>query len=165
MCTAILTALESGYRHLDCAQMYPLFPPHHSYLTNPNPSYGNEDEVGSALKEFLQKTPSVKREDIFITTKVWVHLMESEDVEWSLNKSLKDLGLDYVDCFLIHWPFAAERTEDYEDKEGPDGKVYHLTPHGNKKESRTDISRMLVYHEERAHSQPRAHMARNGKAL
>jgi diketogulonate reductase-like aldo/keto reductase len=71
----------------------------------------------------LVENPSVKREDLFITTKVWPHLAEPEDVEWSLNNSLKMLGIDYVDCFLVHWPFAAEKTKDNMVKLGPDGKV------------------------------------------
>lgn len=87
-------------------------------------SYKNEEEVGSGLREFLSSNPSVKRSDIFITTKVWPHLCGSpEDVEWSLNYSLEKLGVDYVDSFLMHWPFAAERTDDYEVKIGDDGKV------------------------------------------
>jgi diketogulonate reductase-like aldo/keto reductase len=86
-------------------------------------SYLNEDEVGSALKEWLSRNTTVKRSDIFITTKVWPHLCEPEDVEWSLNNSLEMLGTDYVDCFLIHWPFVCERTEDRQVKDGPDGKV------------------------------------------
>jgi diketogulonate reductase-like aldo/keto reductase len=65
----------------------------------------------------------VKRDDIFITTKVWPHLFEPEDIEWSLNNSLENLHLDYVDCFLLHWPFAAEKTENHEIKRNPDGKV------------------------------------------
>ncbi|KAG9246081.1 putative alcohol dehydrogenase [Calycina marina] len=101
----VTTALEIGYRHLDCACIY-----------------RNEDEIGEGLRDFLINNPSVKREDIFVTTKVWVHLFEPEDVEWSLNASLKDLGLDYVDCLLLHWPFAAERTEDYEVKRNSEGK-------------------------------------------
>lgn len=49
--------------------------------------------------------------------------MEPEDVEWSLNNSLENLGLEYVDAFLIHWPFAVERTEERKVKIGDDGKV------------------------------------------
>lgn len=102
---AVVTALEVGYRHLDCAWYY-----------------RNEDEIGAGLREFLANNPNVKREDIFITTKVWPHLLEPEDVEWSLNNSLEKLGLEYVDCFLIHWPFAAEKTADRNVKLNSDGK-------------------------------------------
>lgn len=86
-------------------------------------SYLNEGEVGSGLKEWLSRNPAVKRSDIFITTKVWPHLAEPKDVEWSLNNSLEMLGTNYVDCFLIHWPFAVEKTDDNKVKLGPDGKV------------------------------------------
>jgi len=90
-------------------------------------SYSNEDEVGAALKEWLAKNPKSKRSDIFITTKVWPHLCGSvEDIEWSLNDSLRLLGTDYVDCFLVHWPIAVERTEDHQPKKGLEGKVKSL---------------------------------------
>jgi diketogulonate reductase-like aldo/keto reductase len=79
--------------------------------------------VGSGLREWFSKNPTVKRQDIYITTKVWPHLVEPEDVEWSLSDSLGNLGLEYVDAFLIHWPFAAEKTEDNKVKLGSDGKV------------------------------------------
>ncbi|KFY40441.1 hypothetical protein V495_05426 [Pseudogymnoascus sp. VKM F-4514 (FW-929)] len=102
---AVVAALKAGYRHLDCAWFYQ-----------------NEDEVGTGIKEFLSNNKDVKREDLFICTKVWQHLHAPEDVEWSINDSLKKLGLDYVDLYLIHWPFAAEKNEDRTVKLGPDGK-------------------------------------------
>lgn len=83
---AVVCALNAGYRHLDCAWFYQ-----------------NEGEVGSGVREFLSNNPSVKREDIFITTKVWNHLHEPEDVEWSLKDSLSKLQTPYVDAFLVHW--------------------------------------------------------------
>ncbi|TGZ76233.1 Aldo/keto reductase [Ascodesmis nigricans] len=99
-------ALDTGYRHLDCAWFYQ-----------------NEDEVGDAIRDFLkEQNGKVKREDLFICTKVWNHLHEPDEVEWSLKDSLKKLKLDYIDLFLIHWPIAAERTEDHQVKLGPDGK-------------------------------------------
>ncbi|KAI5779399.1 aldo/keto reductase family protein [Geopyxis carbonaria] len=94
--TATMAALEAGYRHLDCAWFYQ-----------------NEHEIGDAIRDFLAKRPDVKREDLFVCTKVWNHLHEPDEVEWSINSSLKKLGLDYVDLFLIHWPIAAERDESY----------------------------------------------------
>ncbi|RFU32168.1 hypothetical protein B7463_g4183, partial [Scytalidium lignicola] len=102
---AVICALEAGYRHLDCAWFYL-----------------NEEEVGSAIKDFLFQNSSVKRKDIFVTTKVWNHLHTPEDVEWSLKDSLRKLQLDFVDALLIHWPIASERTEDYQVKLGADGK-------------------------------------------
>ena len=103
---AVIHALNAGYRHLDCAWFYQ-----------------NEDEVGSGMREFLSVNPSVKREDIFITTKVWNHLHEPEDVEWSIRDSLEKLQTPYVDAFLVHWPIAAEKNEDRTVKIGEDGKV------------------------------------------
>ncbi|KAK3306385.1 NADP-dependent oxidoreductase domain-containing protein [Chaetomium strumarium] len=102
---AVTKALEAGYRHLDCAWFYQ-----------------NEDEVGDALHDFLGKNPTVKREDIFICTKVWNHLHAPEDVKWSFENSRQKLRLDYIDLFLVHWPIAAERNDDYSVKLGPDGK-------------------------------------------
>ncbi|KAF8847804.1 putative alcohol dehydrogenase [Acephala macrosclerotiorum] len=102
---AVVHALNAGYRHLDCAWFYQ-----------------NEDEVGSGVREFLSQNPSVKREDIFITTKVWNHLHEPEDVEWSLKSSLEKLQTPYVDAFLIHWPIASEKNADKTVKIGVDGK-------------------------------------------
>ncbi|KAI0108724.1 NADP-dependent oxidoreductase domain-containing protein [Nemania sp. FL0031] len=102
---AVKCALQVGYRHLDCAWFYL-----------------NEDEVGAAVRDFLKETPSVKREDLFIATKVWNHLHEPEDVKWSLENSLQNFGLEYIDLFLVHWPIAAERNDDYSVKIGADGK-------------------------------------------
>jgi diketogulonate reductase-like aldo/keto reductase len=103
---AVVKALEVGYRHLDCAWYYL-----------------NEGEVGDAVADFLKANPSVKREDIFITTKVWNHLHRYEDVLWSIEDSLKKLKLDYVDLYLVHWPIAAEKDGQEKPKIGPDGKV------------------------------------------
>lgn len=106
---AVMCALKTGYRHLDCAWFYL-----------------NEGEVGDALHDFLKENPSVKREDIFICTKVWNHLHRPEDVAWSLESSLKKFRLDYMDLFLIHWPIAAEKESQESPKIGPDGKYVIL---------------------------------------
>jgi len=103
---AVMCALDAGYRHLDCAWIYQ-----------------NEGEVGSAMQEFLSNNPSVKRSDVFVTTKVWNHLHEPEGVEWSLKDSLEKLQTSYVDLFLIHWPIAADKNPDGTVKIGADGKV------------------------------------------
>lgn len=103
---AVIEALKAGYRHLDCAWFYQ-----------------NEGEVGTGVQEFLSQNPSVRREDIFITTKVWQHLHEPDDVEWSIKNSLEKLQTSYVDAFLIHWPFAAEKEDNLHVKIGADGKV------------------------------------------
>lgn len=87
----IKTAIELGYRHIDTASMYK-----------------NEETIGEVLEDFFN-SGQLKREEIFITTKIWND--EKEDVEGSLKRSLKKLKLDYVDLYLIHWPMG------YYDKE------------------------------------------------
>jgi len=91
---AVTCALQTGYRHLDCAWFYQ-----------------NEEEVGDAVADFLKSNPSVKRSDLFICTKVWNHLHEPEEVKWSIESSLGKLRTDYIDLFLIHWPIAAEKDD------------------------------------------------------
>ncbi|KAF2828612.1 Aldo/keto reductase [Ophiobolus disseminans] len=103
--TAVTHALQTGYRHLDCAWFYQ-----------------NEQEVGDAVRDFLASNPSVTRSDLFICTKVWNHLHEPEEVAWSINNSLQKLGMDYVDLFLLHWPIAAEKNDENMPKIGSDGK-------------------------------------------
>jgi diketogulonate reductase-like aldo/keto reductase len=102
---AVTKALEVGYRHLDCAWFYQ-----------------NEDEVGDALHDFLAKNPDIKREDIFIGTKVWNHLHEPDDVKWSAQNSCDKLRVAYLDLFLVHWPIAAEKDANNMPLLGPDGK-------------------------------------------
>lgn len=79
---SVLEALRVGYRHIDTASIY-----------------GNEKEVGQAIKD-----SGVDRKDIFVTSKVWRDSRGYEKTIASFNKTLEDLGLDYLDCFLIHWP-------------------------------------------------------------
>lgn len=79
---AVLAALKSGYRHIDTAAYYQ-----------------NEESVGRAIKD-----SGLKREDLFITTKLWNTHHTYEDAQAALEESLEKLGLDYVDLYLIHWP-------------------------------------------------------------
>ena len=79
---AVKTALAEGYRSIDTAAIY-----------------HNEKSVGVAIKE-----SDVPREEIFLVTKVWNEVMRTGDVEEAFETSLKNLDVDYVDCYLIHWP-------------------------------------------------------------
>jgi alcohol dehydrogenase (NADP+) len=86
--TATRDALQAGFRHFDCAERY-----------------GNEREVGRALQAGLA-AGGIAREDIFVTTKLWNTNHRPERVEPAFEASLGRLGLDYLDLYLIHTPFA-----------------------------------------------------------
>lgn len=86
---AVLWALEAGYRHIDTAAVY-----------------NNEEDVGLAIRE-----SGVPREEIFVTTKLWNNDQGLEATPHAYEKSLKRLGLDYVDLYLVHWPIKGTRLE------------------------------------------------------
>ncbi len=83
---AVRGAVSVGYRHLDCASVY-----------------GNEDRIGTALAEIFRG--GVRRDELWITSKLWNDKHSEGDVIPSCQKSLADLGLDYLDMYLVHWPF------------------------------------------------------------
>jgi alcohol dehydrogenase (NADP+) len=85
---AVRTAIEKGYRHIDCA-----------------PAYGNEKEIGKALSECIDEG-IVARDEVWLTSKLWNTDHLKEDVLPALKRTLTDLQVDYLDLFLIHWPVA-----------------------------------------------------------
>ena len=83
---AVKGAVRVGYRHIDCAAVY-----------------GNEPLIGQALREIMDS--GIKREELWITSKLWNDKHSEEDVVPACEKTLKDLKLDYLDLYLVHWPF------------------------------------------------------------
>jgi diketogulonate reductase-like aldo/keto reductase len=84
--SAVYHALRSGYRHIDCASVY-----------------GNEAQIGTVLKRAFDEG-IVSREELWITSKLWNDMHGKGDVIKSCKQSLKDLQLDYLDLYLVHWP-------------------------------------------------------------
>ncbi|CAK8693840.1 unnamed protein product [Clavelina lepadiformis] len=83
---AIAAAIDSGYRHIDCAHVY-----------------GNEKQVGEAIQAKI-KDGSVTREELFITGKLWSSFSRPEHMEKAIDRSLRNMQMDYFDLYLIHWP-------------------------------------------------------------
>ena len=88
---AVSTALQAGYRHIDTAEMY-----------------GNEQEVGEAIRR-----SGVDRGEVFVTSKLSNEAHRPDDARRAFDDSLKALGVDYVDLFLIHWPLPTRYDGDY----------------------------------------------------
>lgn len=91
---AIKEAIKAGYRHIDGALIY-----------------GNEKEIGVSLQEIF-KSGEVKREDLFLTSKLWNNFHRPELVLESFNQTLKDLQVEYVDLYMMHWPVAQAPLEE-----------------------------------------------------
>lgn len=88
---AVKWALEAGYRHIDTARIY-----------------GNEKDVGEAVRN-----SGIKREEIFITTKLWNDDHGYDSALEAFDKSLKRLNVDYIDLYLIHWPVKGKRKDSW----------------------------------------------------
>jgi diketogulonate reductase-like aldo/keto reductase len=96
---AVKAALEAGFRHFDCAERY-----------------RNEEQVGIALKEVIE-AGKVQRDDVFITTKLWNTNHRPERVEPAFEASCRRLQVDYIDCYLIHTPFAFKPGDDQDPRD------------------------------------------------
>ena len=88
---AVSTALQAGYRHIDTAEMY-----------------GNEQEVGEAIRR-----SGLDRSEVYVTSKLSNDAHRPDDARRAFDESLKALGFDYLDLFLIHWPLPSRYDGDY----------------------------------------------------
>ncbi|KAL4882572.1 NADP-dependent oxidoreductase domain-containing protein [Aspergillus karnatakaensis] len=93
---AVYQALKVGYRHLDLATIYE-----------------NQREVAEGIKRAYKDIPGLKREDIFITSKLWNTQHDPAVVEKALDECLAELELEYLDLYLVHWPVAFKTGENY----------------------------------------------------
>jgi len=103
---ATKAAVEVGFRHLDCAERY-----------------RNETEVGAALKELFAEG-TIRRQDLFVTTKLWNNNHRPERVRAALKASLERLGLDAVDLYLMHTPFAFQPGDDQDPRDSHGAVIY-----------------------------------------
>ena len=104
--TATKIAMEAGFRHLDSAERY-----------------RNEKEVGEAMQEVFRKG-IVTREEMFVTTKLWNTNHRPDRVPRAFEASRKRLGLDYLDLYLIHTPFAFKPGDDQDPRDASGNPIY-----------------------------------------
>ena len=104
---AVKVAIRMGYRHIDCASVYM-----------------NEKEIGQAIAGLIQ-AGEIKRDELWITSKVWNNMHGEGEVITSCKQSLADLQLDYLDLYLVHWPFPNYHAPGCDgDARNPDSKPY-----------------------------------------
>jgi diketogulonate reductase-like aldo/keto reductase len=103
---ATKTALEAGFRHFDCAERY-----------------RNEEAVGEAMQEMF-KAGRIRREDVFITTKLWNTNHRPERVKSAFDGSRRRLQIDTVDCYIIHTPFAFQPGDEQDPRDERGQVIY-----------------------------------------
>ncbi|MFL1525046.1 aldo/keto reductase [Pseudomonas sp. O230] len=103
---AVKEALQAGFRHFDCAERY-----------------RNEEQVGIALQDELA-AGTIRREDVFITTKLWNTNHRPERVQPAFEASCRRLQVDYIDCYLIHTPFAFQPGDNQDPRDEQGNVIY-----------------------------------------
>ncbi|KAK4500824.1 hypothetical protein PRZ48_009016 [Zasmidium cellare] len=106
---AVYEALKAGYRHLDLAKVY-----------------GNQKEIAQGIKKALKEVPGLKREDLFITSKLWNSQHRPKDVPSALDDCLAELELEYLDLYLMHFPVSF-------DSPNPNTELFPLEENGDVK--------------------------------
>ncbi len=107
---AVKCALEVGFRHFDCAERY-----------------RNEDQIGVAFQDVFAKG-KIRREDVFVTTKLWNTNHRPERVKPAFDASCRRLQVDYIDCYLIHTPFAFQAGDDQDPRDVFGHVIYENLP-------------------------------------
>nr|WP_314642915.1 aldo/keto reductase [uncultured Pseudomonas sp.] len=103
---AVKDALEAGFRHFDCAERY-----------------RNEEQVGIAFKQVLD-AGKIRRENLFVTTKLWNTNHRPERVKPAFEASCRRLQVDYIDCYLIHTPFAFQPGDNQDPRDAQGQVIY-----------------------------------------
>ena len=103
---AVKTALQVGFRNFDCAERY-----------------RNEEAVGDAMQEVFE-AGTVRREDVFVTTKLWNSNHRPERVRPAFEASLRRLKLEHLDCYLIHTPFAFQAGDEQDPRDAQGRVIY-----------------------------------------
>jgi diketogulonate reductase-like aldo/keto reductase len=112
---AVEFALKCGFRHIDCAKIY-----------------HNEQAVGEGIRQAMTKH-RIRREDLFITSKLWPTDQAPEHVRAACVKSIRDIGVGYLDLYLVHWPVAWQHTGKWESTEDyfPRNELGNANVNGN----------------------------------
>ena len=96
----VSSAIKEGYGLIDCAAIY-----------------GNEKEIGKSFKKAIKENKIIERDEIFITSKLWNVDHSPKDVQPAIERTLRDLNLDYLDLYLMHfpvsWPNRRQNEDDY----------------------------------------------------
>lgn len=120
---SVMCAVKAGYTHIDTAAVY-----------------GNEVSVGKAIKE-----SGVSRDKLFVTSKVWNTERGYESTLKAFEKTLKDLQLDYLDLYLIHWPASSHRFENWEEINAETWRAMEELYHAGKIKA-IGVSNFKVHH-------------------
>lgn len=102
---AVRTAIDNGYRHIDCAY-----------------AYENEEEVGKAINDAISEG-KVRREDLYVVSKLWLTFFKRDRVQICVKRILAKLNTPYLDLCLMHWPMSFKQVDDVLVPVGPDGNV------------------------------------------
>jgi len=121
--TAVLEAIKAGYRHIDTAAIY-----------------GNEEMCGSGIKK-----SGIKREELFITTKLWNAVRGYDETIAAFDESVEKLGLDYLDLYLIHWPNPVMHRANWKEANAESWRAMEAL-YSDKRVRAIGVSNFMIHH-------------------